>query len=130
MEERKKNYSAEVIDVEYGTYTPTETYSVNASATTIYDFIYFRVGNVVQVTGRVVATFSSTSAAIFTLTIPIASNFTSVLDAQGVAKFNTLDVSGSNFVQAQTSSDGIDVNCKATSTGAKTMIISFMYVIK
>lgn len=68
------------------TYTPTLTNSANIAASTANVCQYFRVGNVVTVSG-VVSIDPTTTATLTTLgiSLPIASNFTTAVQAGGTA---------------------------------------------
>jgi hypothetical protein len=81
--------TAEVYNLTSGTYTPTVTASTNAaSASAVGDFTYIRVGTIVNVTGRVtVDPTAANTDTIFTVSLPIASNFSAVQDAAGVVAF-------------------------------------------
>lgn len=67
-----------------GTYTPTLTNVLNATASTAYLCNYSRVGDYVTVSGSVDVdiTLSGNTTRI-SMTLPIASNFGSYLDASG-----------------------------------------------
>ena len=78
--------TAEVIDVEYGTYTPTLTAVDNTSALSVLGstFRYTRIGNIVHISGSIQGT-TTTSGVLsrITLTLPVASNLTSSYQVAG-----------------------------------------------
>ena len=77
-----------------GTYTPAASNFTNISSVTGLYGIYSRVGNVVSVSGRMNITATSTGAATFSLSIPVASNLTTT-NAWGTLTTRTLtDASG------------------------------------
>jgi hypothetical protein len=75
--------TAEVIDVAYGTYTPTLTNSTNVAASVCDIVNYMRVGNQVTVNGVVEVDTTAVGAFVLYMSLPIASNFTAVADANG-----------------------------------------------
>lgn len=69
-----------------GTYTPTATIVANLDAVTVFSTAYLRVGSAVVVYGSI--NVDATTAGFTTevdLSLPIASNFTSIVQAGGVA---------------------------------------------
>ncbi|WP_430897617.1 MULTISPECIES: hypothetical protein [unclassified Paraflavitalea] len=113
-----------------GTYTPTfftgtNTTSVSSSGGGV--FYYVRTGNLVEVTGTVSASSTSTGAADFNVTIPIASDFTSIGDAQGLA-INSTNGFGGNCSQ-NISADRVLVNYNAN-TGSNLINLKFTYIIR
>ena len=74
--------TAELIDVAYGTYTPTATALVNITSVTPAVATYIRIGSIVHVAGAFSADIGAGSAS-FELSLPIASNFTAAGDLAG-----------------------------------------------
>lgn len=67
-----------------GTYTPTATAVTNVTSINVFKCRYTRVHNVVTVSGTIEITTTSTSVSTFLrITLPIASNFATGLDAAG-----------------------------------------------
>lgn len=113
-----------------GTYTPTATSGSNVTTSLPGIARFQRVGNIVTVTGNTdITTTSPTSSTILGLSIPIASAFTSLYDAQGV--MSNGGNSGYGVVYASsTATNRIFlqfVNVTATNTGYN---YSYMYEIK
>lgn len=57
-----------------GTYTPTLTNEANITTSTAYQCQYFRVGNIVTVSGKVTIDYTSTGATSMGISLPIASD--------------------------------------------------------
>ena len=70
-----------------GTYTPTVTASTNCAAVTAFTCQYLRVGSVVTVSGKVYGSATATNTeTIFTMTVPINSNFATVEQCGGTGR--------------------------------------------
>lgn len=67
------------------TYTPTLTNVTNLSASTAYQAQYMRVGNTVNVSGRVDIDPIAAGAVELGITLPVTSNFGAIEDCAGVA---------------------------------------------
>jgi hypothetical protein len=119
--------TAEVIDVAYGTYSPTVTAITNLSAASAAaDFSYMRIGSVVTVAGTLTLDTVSTGAIAAAFTLPIASNFSSEYDANGDGF-----VSGLLFqVSADTTDDRFSVIGSSTTVSATNVRCVCQYVIK
>lgn len=112
-----------------GTYTPTYANVANvASFGTVSDFTYGRFGNIVIGGGRV--SIDPTSAAVnteFTVTLPIASNFSLFTDAWGSC-ICMAAASLSAGIRAETTADKLTVKYINTAElGAQDFAISFGY---
>jgi len=70
-----------------GTYTPTLGNVTNVAASTLnQDFQYIRVGSIVQVSGSIaVDPTSAATQTVLSITLPIASNFATIHDGNGIA---------------------------------------------
>jgi hypothetical protein len=75
-----------------GRWTPTATPGTNVAAATPGSAHYTRIGNIVHFSGRITIDPTATGFTSLELSLPIASNFTSLTDAAGV--FNALGVNG------------------------------------
>lgn len=75
-----------------GRWTPTATLGTNCAAATPSSAHYTRIGNIVHFSGRITIDPTATGFTALELSLPIASNFTSLTDASGV--FNALGVTG------------------------------------
>lgn len=78
-------YHAGNTTIASGTYSPTITAGLNMASASLSGLAqYTRIGNIVQVTMRVVADPTATGLCAFTASLPIASNFTVATDAHGI----------------------------------------------
>jgi hypothetical protein len=75
-----------------GRWTPTATLGTNVAAAVPGSAHYIRVGNIVHFAGRITIDPTATGFCTLELSLPIASNFSSLTDASGV--FNALGVTG------------------------------------
>jgi len=85
-----------------GTYTPTLTNTTNIDSSGVSDtFIYTRIGNIVHISGSV--TINTTAAGdaqtSLEISLPIASNFSTFYQAQGVGTCTTAQRGGIVFSQ-------------------------------
>jgi hypothetical protein len=114
-----------------GTYTPTLTNVTNVAASAVStDFQYFRIGNLVYVTGGVTIdpTAGGNTATELGITIPIASNFTGSYDANGGISFFLTQAAG--IVFGDSSNDRASVQFSSEVTANTTCMLWFLYVIK
>jgi hypothetical protein len=119
--------TAEVIDVAYGTYTPTLTGVANVdSVAPSGDWLYSRVGSIVTVSGSfTVDATASGPATTFTATLPVASTFTAVTDAAGVS--TTSAVNGMIYTNA---SNALVFYHTSASTASVAFRFTAQYIIK
>lgn len=113
-----------------GTYTPTLTDGANVAASTAFVCQYFRVGNVVTVTGKVEIdpTAAAPTATELGISLPVASNFAAVTDLAGVcASHGVASQSGGVFADA--ANDRASLNYFAVSTANLAMWFSFSYTV-
>lgn len=113
-----------------GTYTPTPTAVANLSIFSATDAMYFRIGNVVHVSGQVSA--EPTATATLTqgaLSIPIASNFTNSQDLNGVC-FGQAAISEGAAIYADTANDRAIIEWNAPVGGNGKMNYTYTYLVK
>lgn len=82
--------SATQQDIRSGTYTPTATSITNISASTTRKCNWTRVGNVVTVCGSVSITTTANGLTQLGLSLPIASNFGTIYEANGNVVTNAI----------------------------------------
>jgi len=87
-----KNSLGESGLLDWGTYTPTLTNTTNVDASTAYLCQYFRVGNIVTVSGEMNIDTDTTGDSSIGMTLPIASAFTSVIQGGGTGCTATKDI--------------------------------------
>lgn len=75
-----------------GIYTPTLTNVANVASSSAFSCRYQRVGNVVTVSGAVTIDPTTAASTVTTLgiSLPVASNFATAVDAQGVASLSDI----------------------------------------
>lgn len=110
-----------------GTYTPTPSNEVNIASLTVNQFMYSRVGNVVTGSGDINIDPTAASQVQVRLTLPIASNFTSTVDANG-GLFG-YEQNGSDL-KADPTNDAFTLSYEATATNLRTMKVWFQYIVK
>lgn len=118
-----------------GTYTPTGfgVGAGNVAALTPNKAQWMRVGNVVTVSGMVqVDPTSANTNTFFSLSLPIASNFTGPSDLGGVANFKDVsDVNRSANVQADTVNDRVQFASTSTAdTASNDWYYTYSYEVK
>lgn len=109
-----------------GSYTPTITGVTNYQTSTSRTCYYIRVGAVVTVFGSIDIDPTATGAVAFRLSVPIASNFTTVNQCGGSGVNDGLE---SALVSTVVATDDIRFDFVAVSTGSRTMNFNFGYVI-
>lgn len=113
-----------------GTYTPTAGNTVNLDATpTMYTAQYVRVGDMVTVSGLYTADTTTTATATsFTMTLPIATNFTNKYQLAGTA--NAPLISQYASVHADITNDVAEVQFKSGGTSNQDSYYIYMYRIQ
>lgn len=122
--------TAEVIDLAYGTWTPTLTNTTNVASSSFSRSSYVRVGTVVH--GGLVVSVTPTAgsaATVLDATLPVASNFTNAGDLSGTAAtfVSTTFVGGT--VRAETTGDLLRLTFTSSGTGSHTFWCVFSYNI-
>jgi hypothetical protein len=121
--------TAEVIDVVYGTYTPTVTGAVNVASATPQASFYNRIGSIVTVSGRVDIdpTSASTSTQLL-ISLPVASDFTDAADAAGTTNAAS---QGSGIIYADATENELYLNHTwGTGTSVASVLFVAQYIIK
>ncbi len=115
--------------IQSGTYTPTITNSTNVAASTAGTAHWLRVGNIVHVNGR--CTIDPTSASIqtiWTLSLPLASNFAAVTDCYGVTNGDTFSAfTAAGIVSASVGGDSALFAAYPASTANQTFYYQYSY---
>lgn len=116
-----------------GTYTPTISNLTNVSTTTAQVCNYSRNGNIVMITGYLLAsaTVATTTACFVDITIPIASTFSSTIDATGVSNLVVNNAQGNTGgIAANTSTNKITIGWSSSpSTGSLPVYFSLSYIV-
>jgi hypothetical protein len=123
--------TAEVIDVDYGTWTPTPAGLVNLDSASSFAGYYIRVGTMVVGTLNVDAdaTAAASTTTTFEVAPPVASNFTGSGDAGGAGVVSTSPHVPVE-VLASAANDRIIVTWKSSSTANLRVRFIFFYIIR
>lgn len=112
-----------------GTWTPTAASITNVASTTTYLCRYSRVGDTVTVSGVVdVDPTAADTGTVFDLTLPIASGFTAVTDANGT--FNTTSASRGGVIYANATDDRLRFSLTPQLASALQFYFCAQYVVK
>lgn len=112
-----------------GTYTPTLTNTANVASSTAFVCQYMRVGTVVTVSGAVTiqATAAASTATVLGMSVPVASNFTSVSQCSGTA----VEESGATSIRvyADSTNDRMTFAYPASTISARTYSFVVTYLV-
>jgi hypothetical protein len=117
-----------------GRWTPTATLGTNVAAATPGSAHYIRVGNIVHFAGRITIDPTATGFCTLELSLPIASNFTSLTDAAGV--FNALGVTGAattvdtGAIEGSVANDRLVLSFHTTDTANRAYYFVGSYEVK
>ena len=115
-------------DIYSGTYTPTATAISNITSITELETLYIKIGDIVTVSGQM--NIDPTSASTLTelyLSLPIDTNFTSVVDASGSI---TSSVGNNGKISANASEDKAIMQFIGANAANSTYAFTFQYRIK
>lgn len=110
-----------------GTYLPTLTAVTNVAATTAYNCQYMRVGNVVNVSGKLDVDPTIVAATVVGISLPIASTLSAAEKCSGVGASNAI-VSESAAIDGDTVNNRAQMDWITTSLANHTMYFSFQYL--
>jgi hypothetical protein len=110
------------------TYTPTVTGSTNVAASTAYECVYMRVGNVVTVAGRVDIDPTAAGDTLWLMSLPIASDLTNSGDLGGAFADDLGTVGGA--VKGRTANDDALFRVSVSSTANTGFWFTFTYIIR
>lgn len=111
-----------------GTYLPTLTAVTNVAASTAYNCQYIRVGNVVNVSGKLDVDPTLTGATLLGISLPIASTLSAAEKCSGVAASNSL-VSESGAIDGDTVNNRAQMDWVTTSLANHSMYFDFQYLV-
>lgn len=120
--------------LDYGTYTPVITNGTNITANTSAVCMYSRVGTIITVTGRILATATSAAntASTLELSLPIASDFTATSNARGImsrsANSGTAGSPGS--IEGSIANNTAVLSWNNSQSGNDGISFSFQYEVK
>ena len=107
-----------------GTYTPTLFNTTNVSASTAELLQYSRVGEYIQICGRVQIDPTAIGAVVLGMSIPVASNFGSVRQAGGTFSGSSGEI---GYIAADATNDRLTFNYTATSASNNTFYFTVGY---
>ena len=110
-----------------GTYTPTLTNTTNVASSTAFECYYTQVGKVVTVSGQIYVDPTNLGAWVLGVSIPVASNFTSVRQASGCMADEVSSQTARAY--ADSTNDRLTFTGIATSTNERTFGFTVQYVI-
>jgi hypothetical protein len=115
--------------LDWGTYSPTVTAVTNVdSASADADFMYTRIGNMVQGYGSVsIDPTAGSGTTRIEISLPIASNFAAATDAVGGGSAQVTNTTGS--IAADTTDDRLALQFQSPTTASMAWRIWFMYQI-
>ena len=112
-----------------GTYTPTATGIVNCDTVTTFESSWFRVGNVVQVSGRVDVDPTASGDTRWSLSLPVPGDLVVIYDLAGTAARRSGSVSSPGAVYAGVTSDEAEFQMNIAATSTQEVYFSFSYKI-
>jgi hypothetical protein len=110
-----------------GIYTPTLTNTTNIAASTPYSSHYIRIGNQVSVSGSADIDATATGVIVLGISIPIASNFGSFVDAWGPSS-TQFDV-GTGLVSADAANNRVTLDATTSTTANTGWAWQFTYTV-
>lgn len=111
-----------------GTYTPTLFNVTNVAASTAYACQYMRVGNVVNVSGKVDVDPTLTAATVLGISLPIASTLSAAEKCAGIASSNSI-ASEVAAIDADTVNNRAQMEWVTVSLANHSMFFDFQYLI-
>ena len=112
-----------------GTYTPTITGISNVASSTPYSSLYMRINNEVHVQGSVQISNTIGATVIFTISLPIASDFTDTKQLSGVTITGNPVSVLTQFVTLEADITSNTAYLSTVSSGTNTIFFSFIYTI-
>lgn len=113
------------INLEWGTYTPTVTLGTNAQGYAITEAYYYRIGDIVTVSGQITANPSSTgTSTIYYLSIPISSTFSNNYELNGTG---VDDINQCYKFYADTSNNRCEIENYPSGSGGQVLNYIFTY---
>jgi hypothetical protein len=113
-----------------GTFTPTVTCVTNCTTPVAFSGMYSRVGNVVTVGWRANANNASAAVTVFSVSLPIASNFTAETDLNGSGGSDVGSVSPSSRCVADGTNDRAHCSFIDNAIGGHAFGGTFIYIVQ
>lgn len=112
-----------------GTYTPTLTNTLNITGSTARQLTYLRTETAVVVGGQVDIKAAGAGTTTLSMSLPVASNFSTVYQAGSTAAALTGTGALVAIIQANATSNLIEITYNATDTATRTFMFTFIYEI-
>jgi hypothetical protein len=113
-----------------GTWTPTVSAASNVTASTPFACQYMRVGDVVSFSGRINIQATAAGATAFNLSLPIASDFNSLVQAAGTLTTQATGVTACGAILGDTTNDALTVQINALGTTNTAYSFTGMYLVR
>lgn len=112
-----------------GTYTPTLTNESNVASSTVGQFQYLRVGNVVTASGVINAVPTLSGVMQFRITLPVSSNLGALTNLAGSAQAfsGTSAIGGRCYADA--TNDAAAIQVESTAGAGVNVVIQFTYLV-
>jgi hypothetical protein len=117
----------EELNLDYGTYTPTLTNIANLTSSTPAVCSWQRVGDIVVVSGSFTVDALIGGLTSLRMTLPVASNFTSITDASGAGSGV---IAESHAAYADDVNDEVIFRWTSASTASHVVYFMFMYIVR
>jgi hypothetical protein len=111
-----------------GTYTPTLTNTTNVAASTSASCNYMRVGNQVNVTGRIAIDPTAAVATVLEISLPIASNIGGAADIGGVGACSAVASNGAT-IDGNAANNTANLSYIAIDLSNRVWTFTFMYEV-
>ena len=114
-------------NIDSGTYTPTATGITNCDSVTAFVCAWVRVGNVVQVSGRVDVDPTASGDTVWSLSLPVPDDLTVIGDLAGTAARRIGSTQSPGAVYAGTTADRAEFRMNIASTSVQEIYFNFTY---
>jgi hypothetical protein len=114
-------------NIDSGVYTPVATGIVNCDSVTAYECTWVRIGNVVQVAGRVDVDATASGDTRWSLTLPVPDDLTAIGDLAGICAQRSSSIQYPGTIYAGVSADNAEFRMYATSTSDRETYFNFTY---
>mgnify|MGYP000869373597 CR=1 FL=1 len=111
------------------TYTPFISKITNINTVAARQCTYIRIGNTCSVSGQCDIKATATGSIVIGIALPVASNFSTSYQAGGAAASTNTTSNFSGTIQANSTSDIVELKYYASDTNVNTVTFSFLYEI-
>lgn len=114
-------------NIDSGVYTPVATGITNCDAVTAFECAWTRIGNVVQVSGRVDVDPTATGDTRWSLTLPVPDDLTAIGDLAGTAARRSGSTTSPGAICAGTTAEEAEFRMNIASTSNQEIYFNFAY---